>query len=76
MKTNATEPASTDAAFQPPAHCVERRMTNRLWACKVVQRNKNLDNNPSQCAVMNAYAGGAFKLLEKLAPNCAACRYR
>lgn len=76
METNETERNPADPVFRPPAHCVERRKTNRLWACKVVRWNKDLDNNPSQCALTNAYAAGAFKLLAMLAPNCAACRYR
>lgn len=66
---------SIDPTFQPRMDCLERRRTNRLWACNIVGWNVALDRNPTQCSETNAYARGAFKVLTNLAPNCAACRY-
>ena len=51
-------------------------MTNRLWACNVIRRNRELDSTPNQSVIANAYAAGAYKVLETFAPRCAGCRYR
>ena len=76
METDDTQRNPADSSAESQAHCQERRKTNRLWACKVARRNKELDTSPSQCSVTNAYTRGSFRLLKMLAPNCAECRYR
>lgn len=76
METDDTQRDPADPSAESQAYCRERRKTNRLWACKVARRNKELDASPNQCSVTNAYARGSYRLLTMLAPDCAACRYR
>ncbi len=64
-----------DAVPPLSTNCLERRKTNRLWACNIARWNAELDKNPSQCSQTNVRARGAFKLLATLSPDCVACRY-
>lgn len=76
MTSSQSQDGCAETAFEPGAHCTERRMTNRLWACNVIRRNRELDRTPNQSVIANAYAAGAYKVLETFAPRCAGCRYR